>query len=98
MLVQEKMNVNLTNSDDPTFISKKLWSYVKSPSNNHCIPEIVNYNRNFRTDPTEKAELFNEYFYDQFSDESHYSIPINFHSSDSFSIEFIHSQLVYQQL
>ena len=60
-----KMRENLYNEDDPDLITKKFWSHIKS---NSCrLPETMHLNSTFRNKPSEKAELFNNYFYDQFS-------------------------------
>ena len=74
-LVQCKMRDNLIDVEgDPALIPKKFWSFVKSTSNSHRIPECMNYNSKFRTDRKDQCELFNEFFYDQFSTPSIYNI------------------------
>ena len=50
---------------------------MKSASSCHRIPECINYKGILRNDPEELSELFNEYFFDQFSKKSKYDIPIN---------------------
>ena len=76
-LVQQKMRDNFNNvEDDSSLITKKFWSYVKSSSNGHRIPEIIHLDDVYRTDPAEQAELFNNYFYRQFSEQSTYNIQI----------------------
>ena len=42
----------------------------------------------FRNKPSEKAELFNNYFYGQFSRPSNYNTDINFSSDQVFDIDF----------
>ena len=59
-------------------ISKKFWSYVKASSNTHRIPETVHYNDIFRNNFKEQANLFNEFFFEQFSSSSKYDIEINY--------------------
>ncbi len=53
-----KMRDNLYNSDDPALITKKFWSHVKSHSKSNRIPECMYLNSRYRSQPTEKAELF----------------------------------------
>ena len=42
----------------------------------------------FRNKPSEKAELFNNYFYEQFSDPSNYNTYIDFSNDQVFDIDF----------
>ena len=76
-LIKVKMKDNFTDENEPDVINKKFWSYVKSVNKSHRIPNSVNYNDCFRTKNAEQAELFNKFFYDQFSDESSYDIVID---------------------
>ena len=62
--------------EDSNLITKKFWSYVKSNSNSHRIPELVHHNNIYRSEPLQQADLFNNYFYSQFSEESSYDINI----------------------
>ena len=79
ILIEDKMRANLDNDeDDPALISKKFWSHVKATSNSSRIPESVSYNGRFRNNISDQTELFNQYFFDQFSEPSNYDIPINF--------------------
>ena len=41
-----------------------------------------------RNKPYEKAELFNNYFYEQFSGPSYYNTDINFSNDQVFNIDF----------
>ena len=54
------------------------------------LPETMNLDDTFRTKPSEKAELFNNYFYEQFSGPSNYNINthINFSNDQVFDIDF----------
>ena len=61
-LIAQKMNDNFENEDDTELINKKFWSYVKSNSNCHRIPEVVNFNNRSRKMSSDKAELFNDFF------------------------------------
>jgi hypothetical protein len=72
------MRDNLYGDDDSALITKRFWSHVKSASKSSRIPEFVTHNDITRSCPKEQAELFNEFFYQQFSDASNYSVPIDF--------------------
>ena len=97
-LVQAKMRDNLIDVEgDPALIPKKFWSYVKSSSNSHRIPECMHYKSRFRTNRREQCELFNDYFYHQFSSPSSYNINIDF-SSDPMSQFVIHHSTVHRIL
>ena len=82
------MNENFSNEDDTELINKKFWSYVKSHSNCHRIPEVVTHNNTSRKKSRDKAELFNNYFCEQFSDPSTYSIDIDWEDDHTFNIDF----------
>ena len=73
---------NFDDQDDPTLIPKKFWSYVKSMSKSSRIPGTINYHGRFRNNAKDQAEIFNEYFEEQFSEASKYDIDIDF-SNDS---------------
>lgn len=91
-LCDKKMRDNLLGEEeDSNFITKKFWSYVKSKSNSHSIPELVHLNDTFRSDPAEQADLFNTHFYNQFSDPSLYNIEINHNIDHMFQLDFSHS-------
>ena len=90
-LIQDKMRANLNDDEnDPSLISKKFWSHVKSTSNSTRIPESVSYNGQFKNNVKDQTELFNKYFYDQFSDPSNYNIPINFYNDSNSHFEISH--------
>ena len=86
------MKDNFTSDSEPDSINKKCWPYVKSANNSHRIQNSVHYNGCHRTDCTEQTELFNKFFYDQFSEESLYNIQIdnNAITSSLFEINFDH--------
>ena len=92
-LMSEKMNDNLTDTDDTALITKKFWSYVKSSSNSHRIPECVEYLGIIRNDRKDQSELFNDFFFAQFSDRSSYDISIDFSNDSRFDIDFHHSRV-----
>ena len=79
--------------NDPNIITKKFWSYAKASSANTRIPESVNLHNTHKSKHLEQAELFNQYFYNQFSDESKYDISIGNFDSEIFDIDFICSRI-----
>ena len=87
-MCNEKMRDNLYNSDDPALITKKFWAHVKSKSKNHRLPECMSLNGTFRNSPLDKANLFNSYFFDQFSEASNYDICIDWTNDSLFDIDF----------
>ena len=87
--MDEKMRLNVEDDTDPSLISKKFWKYVKSKTKSTRIPETVWYNDKFRTNMLDQADLFNEFFYAQFSDKSNYDIDIDMnHNNSFFDIKF----------
>ena len=75
--IREKQRANFSDPDDPAVIPRKFWRHVKFSSNSTRIPEIVSYAGRTRNNFHGQAELFNEYFFDQFSEPSKYNIPID---------------------
>ena len=75
-LCDMKMRTNLYNNNDPALITKKFYSHVKSKSKNHRLPECMHRKNVYRNTPSQKAEMFNNFFYDQFSAQSNYDIDI----------------------
>ena len=67
---------------------KKFWKYLKSTSGGTRIPETVNYGPRFRNNPLAQSELFNEYFCDQFFENSEYDIDIDYTNDSQFNIDF----------
>ena len=96
-LTASKMRENLTDSEDTALITKKFWSYVKSSSNSHRIPECMEYAGALRFDRKEQSELFNDFFFAQFSSPSSYEIDIDFSGDSRFDIMF-DSSLVHKLL
>ena len=92
--MNEKMKLNVEDSDDSALISKKFWKYVKSKSKSSRIPETIRYGDQFRNLPEDKANLFNKYFFEQFSQESSYDIDLD-HSDSSLNNIKIHAFDVY---
>ena len=87
-MCNKKMRDNFYNEDDPGLITKKFWSHVKSNSKSSRLPETMHLDDMFRNKPSEKAELFNNYFYEQFSDPSNYNTYIDFSNDQVFDIDF----------
>ena len=77
-LIRSKMYSNFSDKQSENAISKKFWSYVKASSNTHRIPETIHYNDIFKNDFKEQANLFNEFFFQQFSSKSEYDIEISY--------------------
>ena len=67
---------------------KKFWSHVKSNSTSSRVPETMHLDNRFRNKSSEKAELFNSYFYEQFSGPSNYSTHISWSNDQTFDIDF----------
>ena len=82
------MSDNFESENDIDLISKKFWSYVKSNTKSHRIPEVVSYDGTSRKKHIDQAELFNDFFCKQFSEPSSYNVDIDFNSGISFDIEF----------
>ena len=87
-LVDEKMVSNFKDEEDPSLIPKKFWTHVKSTSKSTRIPDTVNYHGRFRNNSRDQAELFNEYFEDQFSSASCYDIDIDYSNDFLNDIDF----------
>ena len=87
-LVNEKMISNFKDDDDPALISKKFWSHVKSTSKSSRIPGTVNYHGRFRNNSKDQAEMFNEYFEEQFSSVSDYDVDIDYSRDSENDIDF----------
>ena len=94
-LVKKKMNDNFCDDSNPDFINKKFWSYVKKSNNTHRIPNNVCYKNCHRTCKTDQAELFNQFFYDQFSTPSNYQTPVDYNKllSPEYHIVFSHNEI-----
>ena len=87
-LCDRKMNDNLYNDDDPALITKKFWSHVKSSSKHSRIPDRMYFKETFRDSPTDKANMFNLFFSEQFSDASTYDIDIDWSNDIDFDMTF----------
>ena len=87
-LVKSKMRDNLYCSKDNNVITKKFWAHVKSNSNTTRIPEVMKHDNSISSNNLAKANMFNQYFFDQFSSSSTYDINIDFSEDDLFDIDF----------
>ena len=90
-LVSQKMRENLYDYEDRNLLSKKFWSYVKRTSKSKRIPEIVCRDSNISSDAKTKANMFNKFFHDQFSEPSIYNIDISF--DNEFDIDLSPSRI-----
>ena len=86
-LVKAKMRANLCDTNRNT-LTKKFWSHVKSASKNTRIPETIYLRGKSSSDTKVKADMFNRFFFDQFSEGSSYDIDIHFQSDNDFDIDF----------
>ena len=73
---------------DEVVITKQFWSYVKSKSKSNGIPEVLKQNNVISSDNLTKANMFNKYFFEQFSSSSTYDVDINFSKKELFNIDF----------
>ena len=96
-LIKSKVRSNFDDDLSSNTITKKFWSYVKSSNKTSRIPDKIFLGDCYRNTPKEVADLFNQHFYNQFSDESNYDINIDF-SNDTFFDFTIRTDLIYQQL
>ena len=87
-LVDAKMDANFENPLNRNLINKNFWSYVKSKSNSHRIPEVVSYEDCIRSDPQGQCDIFNRFFSDQFTGDSEYSIDIDYSNDHLYHITF----------
>ena len=92
-VVAQKMRETLNESDDSALITKKFWSYVKSKTASQRIPEFVSHKGTVRNCPEEQANLFNDFFFEQFSEASTYDIDIDYSNDWRFDIEFDHRRV-----
>ena len=87
-IMNEKMRLNVEDDSDNALISKKFWTHVKSKSKSTRIPGTVRYGNRFRNNSTDQATLFNEYFYEQFSQESDYDVDISYRNDRFYDLKF----------
>ena len=82
------MRATLNDPLNPNALSKKFWSYVKNISNSSRIPDSIYRNGVYANDHSKQADLFNSYFYDQFSTKSNYSVDVDFFNDEFSSFKF----------
>ena len=87
-LVKSKMRDILYCSKDNNTIAKKFWAHVKSKTKSTRIPEVMKLNNNISSNNLAKANMFNKYFFDQFSNKSTHDIDIDFTKDDMFNTDF----------
>ena len=96
-LVSSKLGSSFDDDQDSNLITKKFWSYVKATSKNTRIPELIHLDEVQRNSPLEQADLFNSFFYQQFSTPSNYDVPVNF-TGDHVDSSMFSSPLIFNIL
>ena len=86
-LIRSKMRANLDYCNR-NMLTRKFWLHVKSSKNSSRIPEVMSYEGLTANEPLAKANMFNQYFYKQFSEPSCYEINIEFDNDITFDIDF----------
>ena len=81
------MRDNLYYSNDRNDICKQFWSHVKTKSKSCRIPEILKHNGTISSHNTAKANMFNDYFHEQFSHIYGYNVEIDFSKDEQFDID-----------
>ena len=89
----QKMRDNLYNTDDPALITKKFWSHVKHNSKSQRLPEAMYLKNCHRNNSLDIANLFNNFFYEQFSESSSYNINFDWSKDADFEIDFCHQRV-----
>ena len=92
-LADTKMRENMYNSDDPALITKKFWTHVKFNSKTQRLPETMHYKGRYRNNDIDKANIFNGYFFEQFSESSNYQTDIDWSNDNSFDLDFSCSKI-----
>ena len=92
-LCNQKMRDNLYNTDDPALITKKFWSHYKYITKSHRLPESMYYKSSIRNKPLDKSNLFNNFFYEQFSELSNYDIHIDYTNDNDYDMTFNHREI-----
>ena len=78
-LVKEKEANYLLQDSNGSSLSKKLYQKISSLSHSSRIPDLMHHNDKISSNPIIKANMFNKFFCDQFSEPSSYDIEIDFH-------------------
>ena len=87
-LIKAKMRSNFDDDIAPNAVTKKFWSFVKSSSKCSGIPDKMYLDNTVRKDPIEIANLFNQHFYNQFSECSSFDIDIDFSRGPFMDLSF----------
>ena len=87
-MMRMKIRDNLYCTDDNNVITKKFWAHVKNTSKCNRISEIVRCKNEISSNTKTKADMFNSFFYDQFSEPSSYDIHIDFDIDGEEYIDF----------
>ena len=66
-VVSKKMGQSFEDEEDSRLIMKKFWSNTRATANTTRIPELVQLDNSFKSNPLDQAHLFNFHFYDQSS-------------------------------
>ena len=83
-LMRKKIRDNLYCIDDNNIITKKFWAHVKNTSKCYRIPEVVRYKNEISSNTITKANMFNSFFYNQFSEPSTYDIDIGLDTEEDY--------------
>ena len=86
------MRANL-DIENRNMLTKKFWSHIKTTNKSTRKPEVVSCSALATSDPTTKANLFNDYFRKQFSEPSNYDIDINFQNDCNFDVDLSVSKI-----
>ena len=85
-LMKSKMRANF-DTENRNMLTKKFCFHIKTKNKSTRIPEVVSCGAIATSDPTTKANLFNDYFRKQFSEPSSYDIDINFQNNCNFDVD-----------
>ena len=81
----------MLDDNDTCLITKKFWKYVQSKTKSTRIPETIWYDK-CRTKPIDQANMFSQFFYDQFSEQRKYDIDIDMNiANDQFNDIEVHA-------
>ena len=89
--IKEKMRSNFDDDLCPDAITKKFWSFVKSSSKSSRLPQTMVYKNRFRNNSLDIASLFNDFFYDQFTEHSRYDLNIEYDNDPFINFKIYHS-------
>ena len=87
-LIKSKIRDNLYCCKDNNIITKNFWSHIKSKTKSSRIPEVLKHKNSISSHNVTKANMFNKYFFDQFSSSSSYNVDIDFSNDNVFDIDF----------